>query len=46
MELIISGGHLLSWLIFIPLIGAGLLFFTPGEENQRRLAFVVTSVNA
>lgn len=46
MELIISGGHLLSWLIFIPLIGAGLLFVTPGEENQRRLAFVVTTFNA
>lgn len=46
MELIISGEHLLSWLIFIPLIGAGLLFVTPGEENQRRLAFVVTTFNA
>ena len=46
MELIISGDHLLSWLIFIPLIGAGLLFVTPGEENQRRVAFVVTAFNA
>jgi NADH-quinone oxidoreductase subunit M len=47
MELIISEGqHLLSWLIFIPLIGAGLLFVTPGEENQRRLALVVTTFNA
>jgi NADH-quinone oxidoreductase subunit M len=46
MELIESSGHLLSWLIFIPLIGAGLLFVTPGEENQRRLALVVTGLNA
>lgn len=46
MELIISGGHLLSWLIFIPLIGAALLCVTPGEENQRRVAFVVTTFNA
>lgn len=46
MELILSEGHLLSWLIFIPLIGVGLLFVTPGEENQRRVAFVVTLFNA
>ncbi len=37
---------LLSWLTFIPLIGAGLLFITPGEENQRRLALLVTMINA
>ncbi|MEN8257849.1 MAG: NADH-quinone oxidoreductase subunit M [Thermodesulfobacteriota bacterium] len=47
MELLYGAeGNLLSWLIFIPLIGAGLLFVTPGEENQRRLAFVVTTFNA
>ena len=46
MELILSSSHLLSWLIFIPLIGAALMFITPGEENQRRLAFVVTTFNA
>ncbi|MEN8141128.1 MAG: NADH-quinone oxidoreductase subunit M [Thermodesulfobacteriota bacterium] len=39
-------GHLLSWLIFIPLIGAGLLFLVPGEENQRRVALIVTLLNA
>ena len=46
MELLISDGHLLSWLIFIPLIGAGLLMVVPGEENQRRVALVVTVFNA
>ena len=46
MELILSDGHLISWLIFIPLIGAGLLFVVPGEENQRRVALLVTVINA
>ncbi len=46
MEFIEYSGHLLSWLIFIPLIGAGIMFIVPGEENQRRWALVVTMANA
>jgi NADH-quinone oxidoreductase subunit M len=46
MEFIEYSGHLLTWLIFIPLIGAGIMFIVPGEENQRRWALVVTLGNA
>ena len=41
-----EGGCVLTWLIFIPLIGAGLLFFVPGEENQRRVSLLVTVITA
>lgn len=44
--LIISGGHLLSWLIFLPLAGAVITMFLPSDAIARIFAMVVTSIVA